>query len=187
VRPRAGGALHRAARSLAHRSAHAALQPARLPAARRDARAAPAPHAPAVVAAVRRRRWLKAINDESGHLAGDRALRACGRALRNALRDSDIVARFGGDEFAAVALDVAPGAALVLLPRIAQMLEKQSSVLGLPRPLTMSVGAAPFVRGGSTLEDVMERADRAMYREKRRRRSALVDGSAAPDAPPDAA
>src|SRR5262249_47544125 len=113
---------------------------------------------------------LKGINDEAGHLAGDRALRACARALRNALRDSDIVARYGGDEFAALALDVAPGAAMILLPRIAQMLERSSSVLDLPRPLMMSVGAAPFVRGGSTLEDVMERADRAMYREKRRRK-----------------
>ncbi len=112
---------------------------------------------------------LKAINDRRGHAVGDRALLACARALRASLRDSDIIARFGGDEFAALALDVAEGAAFVLLPRIAEQLARVSRALSLPVAVTMSVGTASFARGGLTLDEILDRADHAMYGGKRRR------------------
>src|SRR5262249_53811643 len=58
---------------------------------------------------------LKPINDLHGHAAGDVALRLCAAALSRTLRESDIVARYGGDEFAALALDGCDGATRVLL------------------------------------------------------------------------
>jgi diguanylate cyclase (GGDEF)-like protein len=110
---------------------------------------------------------LKEINDRLGHAAGDQALVACAHALHGSLRDSDLVARYGGDEFLAIALDVVPGAALALLPRIAVRLERASVDLGLTTPLRMSVGTASLERGKLTLDEILERADRALYGAKR--------------------
>ena len=111
---------------------------------------------------------LKQINDVQGHAAGDRALQLCAEALTRSLRESDIVARYGGDEFVSLALDVCDGAALVLLPRVAVTLSDLARRAHLPFTLSMSVGTALFGRGGLSLEEVLARADRALYSEKLR-------------------
>jgi two-component system cell cycle response regulator len=120
---------------------------------------------------------LKHINDHFGHAAGDQALRLCAAALARSLRGSDVVARYGGDEFVALALDVNEGAGLVLLPRIASILAGLARAAKVTYPLTLSVGTATFGPGISSLEEVLDRADRALYGEKRRRHSPLAAGS----------
>lgn len=112
---------------------------------------------------------LKQINDSLGHAAGDRALQLCAEALARSMRDSDIISRYGGDEFAALALDVCPDAALVLLPRIATALSDLTRRARLPFALAMSVGTADFGRGGTSLDESLASADRMVYAEKRRR------------------
>ena len=111
---------------------------------------------------------LKQINDGYGHTEGDHALRLCAAALVCSMRDSDVVARYGGDEFVALALDACDGAAFVLLPRLEATLADHARRSRLPYPLTMSVGTAECGRSGSRLDEALERADRVLYGEKRR-------------------
>ncbi len=112
---------------------------------------------------------LKQVNDLHGHAAGDLALQLCAQALTRSLRASDILARYGGDEFVSLALNVSDGAALVLLPRLSGVLAGLVQRARLPFSLTMSVGTATFGRGTLSLDEVLARADRALYGEKRRR------------------
>jgi len=113
---------------------------------------------------------LKAINDQFGHAAGDDAIRLAASALRASLRESDIVSRFGGDEFAALAHDVASGARSVVLRRVESALAQHHRGSGLPFEVSLSVGVASL-DPGLDLDAVMARADRALYRSKRRRRT----------------
>ncbi|MEY2451289.1 MAG: hypothetical protein QOD92_863 [Acidimicrobiaceae bacterium] len=103
---------------------------------------------------------LKAVNDESGHLHGDLLLRLTAQTLRKTIRSCDIVARVGGDEFAVLAVDF-DGEPSVLSARIATALDRAG--------IEASVGVASPASGMS-LVDVYDRADRAMYVEKRNRK-----------------
>ena len=114
---------------------------------------------------------LKHINDSCGHPEGDRAIVASARVLTGVLRGSDIVARYGGDEFVALALDVADGATRTLVNRIADGLARLNREGGLPFALSLSIGAVPFGGSDVRIGDVLARADRALYRDKRRART----------------
>jgi two-component system, cell cycle response regulator len=113
---------------------------------------------------------LKGINDTYGHAEGSRAIVGAARALRETLRSSDIVARVGGDEFIALVLDPGPEGA----DSIDQRLRDRLKAVGAGRPyaLELSLGAAPYTPGQSTLEETLARADQLMYEEKRRRKAA---------------
>ena len=118
---------------------------------------------------------LKAINDGFGHAAGDSVLVATASVLRDALRQTDIVARIGGDEFAAVLLGTSVADAEGLAERVRRGTRER------PRgehPLSVSIGiAAANPSEGDTLDDLIAAADDAMYERRRRRRRS----SAAPN------
>jgi diguanylate cyclase (GGDEF)-like protein len=107
------------------------------------------------------------VNDEHGHAAGDEVLVAIANRLRSVVRDGDIVARLGGDEFG-VLLRVAGGSdvASELTDRIGRQLAEPVLVGGSLVEVGASVGVAS---GGldDDAEDVLARADAAMYRAKR--------------------
>ena len=107
---------------------------------------------------------FKAINDVHGHAAGDAVLLAVGRALRDALRTEDTVARFGGDEFAALCEDVPDAdAAAVVATRVVE------GVRGIrcgDRVVSVSLGIA-LSDPAATTERLLARADEAMYAAKR--------------------
>ena len=107
---------------------------------------------------------FKRVNDEFGHRAGDRVLTAVAVVLNHRLRESDIVARFGGDEFAVLM----PVGGLTEATDLAELLGAaiHADVPTPAGPLTASVGIALF-RDLSTADDVLSRADDAMYAEKR--------------------
>ena len=109
---------------------------------------------------------LKMINDSFGHDAGDAVLIHVAELLMGGVRQSDTVARFGGDEFAIllerVDVDQATETAARLTDRIAGA---SFSYEGLAVPLSAAIGIAE-IRAGDTPEAALARADRAMYEQK---------------------
>jgi len=116
---------------------------------------------------------LKEINDTYGHEAGDKALRAIGSVLRSTIRETDLCARFGGDEFVMVLWDCDPA------HEARRVAEVQNAVaafpfeprLGVRTPLSISAGCARFPRDGVSLHELLAAADTQMYQDKASRRT----------------
>jgi diguanylate cyclase (GGDEF)-like protein/putative nucleotidyltransferase with HDIG domain len=116
---------------------------------------------------------LKEINDTYGHEIGDRALRTVGNVLRATVRENDLCARFGGDEFIVVLWDCQPEHEE---RRVADLQNAVAAHPFEPRPgvrvsLSISAGAARFPEDGSTFEELLAAGDERMYRDKAVRRS----------------
>jgi diguanylate cyclase (GGDEF)-like protein/PAS domain S-box-containing protein len=113
---------------------------------------------------------LKTINDGFGHATGDAALVSAAAILRDTVRLTDIVARIGGDEFAAVLVGVSAVEAEELCNRV-----RCATYAGAPseHPLTVSIGVSALQPGElDTLDELIAAADRAMYDGRRMRRRA---------------
>ncbi|NND36101.1 MAG: diguanylate cyclase [Gammaproteobacteria bacterium] len=129
---------------------------------------------------------FKQVNDERGHTAGDAALRAVSDCLaRTFIRKSDLVCRYGGDEFAIILTDTAAGDARRLIERFM----KSAREIRLPaipgeQVVTCSVGYTEIV-DSDTVESLVNRADQALYRAKAAGRdgSAFVASDEAPPQP----
>jgi diguanylate cyclase (GGDEF)-like protein len=109
---------------------------------------------------------FKFVNDHYGHLEGDVVLRRVGRLLEEHCRRSDVVARYGGDEFVILMVETDIDPARQLANKVRGMLA--SDPLLRQRGITASFGIAAFPVHGSTPEELLERADAAMYLSKRR-------------------
>jgi len=113
---------------------------------------------------------LKQINDQFGHAEGDAALVAATEILKRSLRTSDVIARIGGDEFAVIAIEAHEDSGQILAGRIRQQTEERHAQGAQKARLALSVGWAyldpqhPF-----SLEELMRRADEALYDAKRHR------------------
>jgi diguanylate cyclase (GGDEF)-like protein/PAS domain S-box-containing protein len=114
---------------------------------------------------------MKLINDQYGHEAGDRALRDTAGLLKKACREVDVIARFGGDEFVVFALDFDPSGLEVLQQRV-RAASTELNLSGDRRfQLSMSVGAAFFKpETPESIDELLDRADREMYSQKRARK-----------------
>jgi diguanylate cyclase (GGDEF)-like protein len=100
---------------------------------------------------------FKAFNDEHGHPSGDQLLRAVARDWSEAVRATDMLARFGGDEFSITLPDCPPELALVVIARV------QAAT---PREIASSAGIASS-DGADTADELVARADAALYYAKR--------------------
>ncbi|MGI4717332.1 MAG: diguanylate cyclase [Janthinobacterium lividum] len=109
---------------------------------------------------------MKLVNDQLGHAAGDQLIRDAAAVLRESLRDSDVLARFGGDEFVAFVLDDAHPR--VMLARLRDNLHAFNLMQERTYHLAVSAGAVRCdPAGGTALVDYVEMADREMYLHKR--------------------
>jgi diguanylate cyclase (GGDEF)-like protein len=111
---------------------------------------------------------FKEINDRYGHPVGDLVLRAVSDRLIATLRESDTVARFGGDEFVILQPVVnGPLDAAELARKIVDTLQTPLEIDDFRQAVQTSIGIALYPQDGSTTEELMDHADRALYRAKR--------------------
>jgi diguanylate cyclase (GGDEF)-like protein len=123
---------------------------------------------------------FKHINDVWGHLAGDLAIKSLGSLLMENLREDDIVARFGGDEFVVlIASDIRPGNINSIVERLRTKVERNTVLYEKERlSFTCSFGIAQFNKGtleeGITLEATLEAADKALYESKKKGKNSIT-------------
>lgn len=123
---------------------------------------------------------FKDINDRFGHHEGDRALGEAARVLRGVFRDSDVIARIGGDEFAILALETSDVSGDLLARRLRESLEQRNGLQQRGYEITLSLGIARYDgRTPATIADLLARADSLMYEHKREKDAARVRGPGA--------
>jgi len=111
---------------------------------------------------------MKEINDVFGHAEGDAALKCTAEALETTFRDSDVIARFGGDEFAALAIEASGQNEATIRDRLTEYL-KSASHKDSSCEFSVSLGTARFDPWNPTsIRELIAEADRAMYEQKRR-------------------
>jgi len=111
---------------------------------------------------------MKEINDVFGHAEGDAALKCTAAALETTFRDSDVIARFGGDEFAALAIEASGQNEATIRDRLTEYL-KSASRKDSSCEFSVSLGTARFDPWNPTsIRELIAEADRAMYEQKRR-------------------
>ena len=109
---------------------------------------------------------FKNINDNYGHMAGDKALKVVAKALQSALRDTDFIARFGGEEFVVLLPNINPDKFQKPLETLRQTIKSiPFRFRDAKVEITISIGATLF-KDGDNPSDVFERADKALYHSK---------------------
>jgi diguanylate cyclase (GGDEF)-like protein/PAS domain S-box-containing protein len=113
---------------------------------------------------------FKKVNDTCGHEAGDLTLQQVAAALKSSLRETDIIGRLGGEEFAVLLPNTSPEGAVLLAERVRQSIANTSFEMSPGEPLisiiTISVGVATFTDEISGIDDLLRNADAALYRAK---------------------
>jgi diguanylate cyclase (GGDEF)-like protein len=118
---------------------------------------------------------LKQVNDAHGHEAGNRLLQHMVRCIREQLRGSDVMARFGGDEFILLLQETNNKGALEMAERVRKAVElSRFSVREGDANITISLGVASYPEDGANLDVILEKADKAMYRAKQKGRNRVV-------------
>lgn len=108
---------------------------------------------------------FKSINDTYGHQMGDRVLTAIGEVIKSSVRITDTAGRYGGEEFLLIIEDVDSESAVAVADKIRSSIESMV-VKGLKQKITASIGIALYPEDGQLPEDLILRADLAMYHAK---------------------
>lgn len=119
---------------------------------------------------------FKRLNDTYGHQVGDVVLRSIGNAIQASVREDDVPARYGGEEFVVLLRNPGVGVALEIGERIRQNVRDMDlAETGVKDRVTVSVGVASTQQPGDTIDEIVERADRALYTAKRTGRDRVVE------------
>ena len=119
---------------------------------------------------------FKRINDSYGHLAGDKVLKIIARSLQRTLRDTDFIARFGGEEFVILMPETSARDAKNVAEKLRQKIESSPfNFKKEPVQITVSFGLSEFAQNESA-DDVFSRADKALYRAKEQGRNKVLVG-----------
>jgi diguanylate cyclase len=119
---------------------------------------------------------FKRINDNYGHLAGDKVLKIIANELRKRLRPGDFIARFGGEEFVLLIPNTSVREGLALLEKLRKAIEAcPFHFKGEPVTITVSMGLTAF-RAGERSDSALKRADQALYRAKNEGRNRIDQG-----------
>jgi diguanylate cyclase (GGDEF)-like protein len=116
---------------------------------------------------------LKKINDTHGHQAGTEAIRAVAKVLRRVVRGSDCLARYGGDEFVIILREANLDGAQIVINRLGELLAYEKIPSAPSLKVSASVGVAIYGEDGKSSEELLETADRRMYRDKEARKPTL--------------
>ncbi len=114
---------------------------------------------------------FKAINDTYGHTAGNDVLIEISRVMKNTLRESDIITRYGGDEFTVIFPDLAAPQAAIAVSKLKNAVSSEIFIDKRTRkriPVTLSIGTATWTRDITDPNKLFDIADRNMYEEKKR-------------------
>lgn len=117
---------------------------------------------------------FKAINDQHGHPAGDRVLKSLAQVLKRRLRCTDIVGRYGGEEFALILPDTKAEDALRVVEQLRKLFGDIAHSATPAFAVTFSAGVAQSVHGESPMQHLVAAADRALYAAKRKGRNCVV-------------
>ena len=119
--------------------------------------------------------FFKRVNDTFGHAAGDEVIKSVGAKISDAIRTTDKLARFGGEEFVVMLREIEPPAAYALADRIRRMIAEETvDHRGAPIHITVSIGVAILSMKDRDMADPIERADRALYRAKTSGRDRVI-------------
>jgi diguanylate cyclase (GGDEF)-like protein len=129
---------------------------------------------------------FKAVNDTHGHLFGSRALVEAAAVIRGSARETDVVARFGGDEFALILPDTGGDGAYSVGERIRERICAHRFLVGdgLDIHLTASVGVATLPDVAASAEELVQAADKAMYQVKDAGKNGIQVATVAADSDP---
>jgi diguanylate cyclase (GGDEF)-like protein len=117
---------------------------------------------------------FKHLNDTTGHTSGDAALVEFGQVVQRCLRDSDVLARWGGEEFVVVLPETSAAGAVETAQRVCGAVAEHSFDAPVLTRLTCSIGIANYPHDGDTGSSLIDTADRAMYIAKRLGRNRVV-------------
>ena len=117
---------------------------------------------------------FKKVNDDHGHAVGDKALAHVALVVKSGIRETDVICRYGGEEFVVVLPGAAAQGALFVIDRLRVMMERSPLVHGKDRlTIRFSAGIAEL-QPGETLDGLLERSDQALYEAKRTGRNRAV-------------
>ncbi len=118
---------------------------------------------------------FKEVNDQSGHLAGDYVLKALSDVVQARIRREDVLARFGGEEFAVILPEVDLSGARIFAEKIRRLIEDTAfSFCDKTIPITVSMGVSSIDKSTGTGDDLIRIADERLYAAKRRGRNRVV-------------
>ncbi|HHG75363.1 MAG TPA: diguanylate cyclase [Persephonella sp.] len=119
--------------------------------------------------------FFKQVNDQYGHSVGDAVLKKVASVIKNSVRQSDIVVRYGGEEFLVILIDVAQDESVKVAEKIRERVEKTAiATEGVTLKKTVSIGVSEFPTDGEKFWQCIKYADIALYKAKESGRNKVV-------------